>query len=171
MQWVIVGLGNPGEQYAHTRHNAGRIAVEYFMRTSDTDAAIIIPDTYMNNSGKAVQDVKDAAHLIVVHDDVDIPLGRIRIAVDRGSGGHKGVESIIKTLKTKKFIRVRIGIAPTNIFGKMRKPPSGQRMQDFVLGQFSRKEQETLEHVVKKTHDALNHILSQGVASAMNVFN
>jgi PTH1 family peptidyl-tRNA hydrolase len=125
MTWVVTGLGNPGQEYENTRHNAGRMAVMYFAKHADAPAwkedkksqslttgttikttllALQLPNTYMNKSGlavsKLVKGVKAAEKLIVVYDDLDLPIGKIKLSFDRGSGGHKGIESIMTTLKT-----------------------------------------------------------------------
>ncbi|MBV9159732.1 MAG: peptidyl-tRNA hydrolase, partial [Candidatus Kaiserbacteria bacterium] len=126
MTWVVVGLGNPGEEYENTRHNAGRMAAQFFAKKADASEwredksanatvtrgavgknlfVIVLPDTFMNKSGSAltkyVKSVKAAEKMIVVYDDLDLPLGKIKLSFDRGSGGHKGVESIMRAVKTK----------------------------------------------------------------------
>ena len=147
MAWVIVGLGNPGEEYSGTRHNTGRMAVENFAKyerlsewredkkaeslvsrglVERTLVALVLPNTFMNKSGKAVskfvKNVKSAERMIVVHDDLDLPLGSMKISFDRGSGGHKGVDSIMRALKTKKFVRIRVGVSHSTASGAIRKP-------------------------------------------------
>ena len=142
--YIIVGLGNPGEEYANTRHNAGMIALDAFAKTIDSSewkmeksaasltskgtmdgnkVLLIKPETFMNLSGKAVKyfvdSVKKAEKLIVLQDDLDLPLGTVRIVYDRGSGGHKGIESIVRAIKTQKFTRIRIGVAPKTPSGIM----------------------------------------------------
>src|SRR3990167_6546633 len=110
--YIIVGLGNPGEKYARTRHNTGRMATD-FLIDKVSGVKIFTPDTYMNRSGHAVlkaMEGKSAKKLVVIYDDLDLPLGTMKISYNRSSGGHKGMESIIKALKTKEFIRIRIGI-------------------------------------------------------------
>src|SRR5581483_735293 len=125
MTWIIVGLGNQGEEYANTRHNTGRMALEYFVKAKNFSdwkedakakaqisrgaigkmlAVLIAPDTFMNKSGnsvlKFVKSIKAAERMIVVYDDLDLPIGKIKLSYDRGSGGHKGVESIMRAVKT-----------------------------------------------------------------------
>ena len=126
------------------------------------------PQTFMNNSGKVVKALLifykiKGATLIVVHDDIDIPLGKIKIIKNRGSAGHKGVESIIKELKTKNFIRVRAGIQP-----KEGKPKNAEK---FVLRKFTREEEKILKQALKKTSQALTIILLQSLEKAMAEFN
>jgi PTH1 family peptidyl-tRNA hydrolase len=136
MAILIVGLGNPGKEYEKTRHNAGRSAVELvaslegldefiFNKTAKAlvtkgtvggeNAMLVLPETMMNLSGKAVtafvKSPKAAKNLLVVHDDLDLPLGTIKMVFARGSGGHKGVESIMRAIKTDAFARIRIGIS------------------------------------------------------------
>lgn len=137
MRWIIVGLGNPGGEYAKTRHNAGRIVLEQFRKKYDFpdweykktydalaskgeieghEVLLLEPETFMNASGESlttlVKSPEQAAQLIVIHDDADLPVGSWRSARDRGPGGQNGVVSIIATIKTRDFYRFRIGIAP-----------------------------------------------------------
>lgn len=157
MKWLIVGLGNPGAEYTKTRHNAGRIVLEQMRKKYDLpsweykktydalvskgeiaghEIMLIEPETYMNDSGRSlttlVKSKEQAAQLVVVHDDADLPIGSWRSARDRGAGGQKGVESIIATLKTRDFYRFRVGVAPEI-------PPGGERKKagDFVLEKFT----------------------------------
>ncbi len=196
MKWIVVGLGNPGEEYVHTRHNAGRRAVEAFAEhtgctpfTVDKKIAretakgssgahtvlAILPNTFMNKSGTAVKDVvttiKAAERLIVVYDDIDLPFGALKVSFGRGSGGHKGVESIIRTVKTKNFVRVRIGVAPTTLGGKIKKPLGEQKVHDHLLGVFSKREEETLHALFTRASAAIESIIVDGRAQAMNTFN
>ena len=187
MQYVIVGLGNPGEEYADTRHNAGRMVLEVFRKKNDfpewtTDKALksrvskgtlgkdkiilIEPDNFMNVSGKSVaplvKNAKDAERTIVIYDDLDIPLGSMKISFNRSSGGHRGVESIIKALKTKAFARLRVGICPSTPSGKPRKPKGEDAILDFIVGPFKKPEMEVMKKVTKKGAEALALILSEG---------
>lgn len=196
MTWIIVGLGNPGEDYERTRHNAGRMAVEYFAAKHHASAwredskskatvtkgavgknlfAAVLPDTFMNKSGSAVvkfvKSVKAAEKMIVVYDDLDLPLGKMKISFDRGSGGHKGVESIMRGVKTKKFTRVRIGVSRETAGGKIKKPEAGDGVNDFILGRFREAEMEELKHVFKQVAEALATTLAEGPTIAMNRYN
>src|SRR3990172_4657291 len=137
MSYIIAGLGNPGEKYEGTRHNTGRLVLEHFakkieageweenkkIRARVTEGKIgkervtfVEPEAFMNNSGKClaslVKSKKAAEQLIVIYDDLDLPLGTLKVSFNRGSGGHRGLESIIKALKTREFVRIRIGISP-----------------------------------------------------------
>lgn len=173
MKYIIVGLGNPGEEYENSRHNVGRMFVASFKENSNVK--IVLPDTFMNKSGlevkKYVTSVKNAERLIVVHDDLDLPIGRFKISFGRGSGGHKGIESIVRSIKTKDFARVRIGISPTTPSGKLKKPKGDKKVHDFILGNFTKKEMETLKKMKKKVNDALSMIIKEGRAKAMNTYN
>ncbi|MDO8633420.1 MAG: aminoacyl-tRNA hydrolase, partial [Candidatus Wildermuthbacteria bacterium] len=114
---LIVGLGNPGKKYEKTRHNAGFMVLDELEKKELPQTRLLKPDTFMNNSGGAVKKemqklkIKNQS-LIIIHDDIDIPLGKIKVSKGSGSAGHKGVESIIQSLGTKEFIRIRIGILP-----------------------------------------------------------
>lgn len=180
--FYLIGLGNPGAEYKESRHNAGQIAVEYFKSKINPSEAskikIIESGEFMNNSGRAVakfiKSKKAAQSLIVVYDDIDLPLGSIKISYNKNSGGHRGLESIIKTLKTKEFTRLRIGIAPTTPSGKIKKPglnlpgkESQKAVLNFILGKFKPKEIE----IVKKSNEAIFSLLKYGRDKAMNLYN
>lgn len=186
---LIIGLGNPGKKYTRTRHNLGFRVLDEFRKTmlfagfklskkfnsllSEGEAAcrkIILakPQTFMNNSGEAVKNlIIDnqllITNLIVVHDDLDLALGKIRICQARGSAGHKGVKSIIRELGTKDFTRFRIGIQP-----KKGKPNNAEK---FVLQKFTEEEEKSVKQVVKKTCHALKVALEEGIKKAMSEFN
>ena len=149
---IIVGLGNPGRKYRNTRHNIGFQVVDEFARenkfpefklskkfnsliSEKNNIVLAKPQTFMNESGKAVK--KMTGELIVVHDDIDLPLGKVRISKARGAAGHKGVESIIKEIGTKDFTRFRIGISP-----KTGKP---KNVEKFVLQKFTKQEKEIIK--------------------------
>lgn len=129
----------------------------------------------MNNSGRAVgkmiKSKKAAEKLIVVYDDIDLPVGSLKISYNKSSGGHRGLESIIKTLKTQEFIRIRIGIAPTTPSGKLKKPSGEQKVLDFILGKFKPTEMEVLKKVFKKATEAIQTLVEEGREKAMNQFN
>ncbi len=138
---IIIGLGNPGKRYTNTPHNIGFEIIDKFAKENNfpefklskkfnalvsesNNILLAKPQTFMNESGKSVKKIcggPSSADLIVVHDDIDLPLGKIRISKNRGSAGHKGVESIIKELGTKKFIRIRIGVESNDVLRKFKK--------------------------------------------------
>lgn len=174
--YIIVGLGNPGVEYLRTRHNTGRIVLEYLDKYDESlKAKLIFPDTFMNKSGTAVAKVvksKSAAKkLIVIHDDLDLPLGVLKISYGRGSGGHRGIESIIRAIKTKEFIRLRIGIAPTTPTGKLKKPKGEKAVLDFILGKFKPSEELVLKKVFKTSSEIIETIVREGREVAANRFN
>ncbi|HAT68116.1 MAG: aminoacyl-tRNA hydrolase [Candidatus Yonathbacteria bacterium RIFOXYC2_FULL_47_9] len=196
MQYVIVGLGNPGEEYANTRHNVGRMVLEQFRKKNDfpsweadksvkalvskgafgKDKIILLePDNFMNVSGKSVapfiKNAKEAERTIVVYDDVDLPLGTMKISFNRSSGGHKGVESIIKALKTREFARLRMGICPMTPGGKPKKPKGEDAILEFIVGPFKKAEQEVMSKAVKQGADALALILTEGREKATGEVN
>lgn len=196
MDYVIAGLGNPGEKYEKTRHNVGRMVLEHFRDargfspwqgqralralTSEgvvdsADVLLVEPDNYMNNSGKSLallmQNKKDPSMLIVVYDDIDLPLGGMRISYNRGSGGHNGVASIIKELGTKAFIRVRVGICPVIPTGEMKKPAGDALVHDFILSEFRNSEEGMIGEAVIRASEALDVLIRQGRVVAMEKYN
>lgn len=158
--FLIVGLGNPGDEYARTRHNAGFILLDeilngdkwdfisgansYFCKTkiSGHDVEFLKPQTHMNNSGMAVaymakKNEIDGKKIIVVHDEIDLPLGDYKTSFGSGSAGHNGVESITSALGTKDYYRIRVGVSPVDEEGNIRRPVQGEQ-GDFVLKNFSK---------------------------------
>ena len=174
MQWILVGHGNPGEEDTGSRHNVGREFLLALEGKIGKRAKMLTPDSYMNNSGAAVKklvpSLKAAKQLVVLHDELDMPLGAVKISFGSGSGGHRGVDSIIKALKTKDFIRIRIGISPATPSGKLKKPDQ-EKIIDFVLGKFKPSEQAKLKNAKKIVGDALELLLADGLAAAMNTIN
>lgn len=186
MKFAVIGLGNPGKKYEHTRHNAGFMALEVLSRRTgidisqeknqaltgkgmiDSQEAILgKPLTFMNESGRAVAAILRGAYLaatdlVVVHDELDLPLGSIRVKIGGGHGGHNGLRSIIDQLGTADFIRVRIGIG---------RPAPGMDAADYVLSSFSPEERTAAAEAVDRAADAVLVIMSQGKTRAMNLFN
>lgn len=196
MKYIIVGLGNPGEEYVDTRHNTGRMALEVFRKKNNfpewkedkslralvskgelgnNQVILIEPNNFMNVSGKSVaplvKNKKDAERTIVVYDDIDLPLGKMKISFNRSSGGHKGLESIIKALKTPAFARLRIGICPTTPSGKLRKPKNEKDLLDFIIGSFKNSEIETIKKTTKRGAEVLALILTEGRERATGEVN
>jgi len=177
--FYIIGLGNPGVEYENTRHNAGKMAVSYFQirnpKSEIRNLKIIESKEFMNNSGKAVvkfvKSKKAAQNLIVVHDDLDLPIGTLKISYNKGVGGHRGLDSVRKAVKTLEFIRVRIGISPATAKGRAKKPEGEQKVLDFILGKFKPSEVDVLKKVLKKTSEAILTIVKEGKDRAMNMFN
>lgn len=173
---LVVGLGNPGAEYEKTRHNTGRIMVGLISeKLEDEKIKFLTPDTFMNKSGvavaKLVKTKKDLENLVVIYDDVDLPLGKIKISFNRSSGGHNGVGSIIKSVKSQEFVRIRIGISPATPSGKIKKPSGEKAMLAFLLGEFKKPELETLKKLSKKVSEIVETIFSEGRDKAMTLFN
>jgi len=194
MKHVVIGLGNPGEAYAHTRHNAGARMVQAFHDAEDFSSwkkvgngtalmsagevgtkkvTLVLPQTFMNASGKAaesfIKSTKAASGLIVVYDDLDLPLGMLKISFGRSSGGHKGVESVIKNLKTKDFIRLRVGISPVDTKGNVRKPRGEKQVLDFLLKTIPTSEKVAYKSVEKRACVALRRIIEYGWIKAASL--
>jgi PTH1 family peptidyl-tRNA hydrolase len=165
---LIVGLGNPEKKYEKTRHNAGSEIINELKSLNLKNVILAKPQTFMNESGKTVKKLLktyslNPKNLIVVHDDIDLPIGKIRIVKNRGAAGHKGVESIIKALGTKNFIRFRIGILPKS--GKPKNP------ENFVLQKFNKEEEKIVKEVIEKTTEAVEMILNEGLDKVMSLYN
>lgn len=195
MAYIFVGLGNPGEEYKDTRHNTGRILLEWFGKSLDAEwkddkklnakvvkvkvgkspVTLVLPETFMNNSGKSVKplitSVKSAEKLVVVYDDLDLPFGVSKISFNKSSGGHKGLESIIKLIKTEKFARIRVGISPKTPSGKIKKPSGEDAVTKVILGEFKDEEMKELKKLSKKVNEALEVFVSGGLEKAMTSFN
>ncbi|MEQ1499997.1 MAG: aminoacyl-tRNA hydrolase [Parcubacteria group bacterium] len=195
MSYIFVGLGNPGAEYEGTRHNTGRILVEMFGKSLDaewkddkklnakvskikvgkTPVTLVLPETFMNNSGKSVKplitSIKGAEKLLVIYDDLDLPFGTNKISFNKSSGGHKGLESIIKSIKTEKFARVRVGISPTTPSGKIKKPKGEEAVTKIIMGKFKEDEMKELKKLSKKVNEALETFVSEGLEKAMTGFN
>lgn len=196
MAWVIVGLGNPGEEYDATRHNTGRMALEQVMKAGEFDewkadkkanamiargslageqAILVAPDTFMNKSGSAVmkfvKSVKAAEKLIVIYDDLDLPIGTMKLSFDRGSGGHHGIESVTRAVKTKKFLRIRIGVSKQTAKGVAKKPSGEEAVVKFILAKFSPAERDELKKIFKAAAEAVATTIESGREIAMNRFN
>lgn len=194
--YTIVGLGNPGEEYESTRHNVGRMALEQVRKHFELPeweknkklsalasagtiggkkVTLVEPETFMNKSGASVAPIvktkKAAEALVVIYDDLDLPVGRMKISFNRSSGGHRGVESIIKATKTEAFVRIRVGISPVTPGGKMKKPLGDDVVAKFILGEFKPAEMTELKKVFKKIPDAIAKIISDGHILAMGEFN
>lgn len=184
--FLVVGLGNPGEEYATTRHNAGFMAVKRFNASLEAGrqrrryggrwlegslcgipAATLLPLTFMNRSGEAVEQAASRKHvppdhIIVVHDDMDFPFGVVRTRSGGGSGGHKGLDSITRKLGTADYCRVRIGI------GRPEDP--GEDGRDWVLRPFQQEEEELMP-VLDTAVACIKAIVNDGIETAMNRFN
>ena len=136
---------------------------------------LLMPETFMNKSGNSVKKLvtskKKAQDLVVVYDEIDMALGTMKIVFNRGSGGHKGVESVMRSLGTKEFSRLRLGISPSTPTGKLKKPKGEDKVVDFVLGKFNKKEEEKLKKIQNRAVEALESAVVEGRVNAMNQFN
>jgi len=191
---LIVGLGNPGRGYAHNRHNIGFMCLSHFAKTqgirfdkkqakartglgevAGSEVVLARPQTYMNRSGQSVGLLVKKFNvcfdkLIVIHDDLDLPLGKIRIRRGSSSGGHKGVGSIIRELGSQDFIRIRVGIG---------RPVKDEGLTEFsedetisyVLSDFTPDEEQTITQVMPKVSEAVLCLLTEGLAAVMNRYN
>ncbi len=173
MKFVIVLLGNPGNAYQYTRHNAARVLFESVKELPD-GFEVLVPSTFMNESGLDV--VKffrfhENVTLIVVYDDKDLPIGRLKLAYDRGDGGHNGLKSVMQCLGRADFIRLRVGIAPHDTDGEEKIPPHGDEVQKFVLATFRKDERDELEKLAEKIPELLTLLRDEGYAKAMEVYN
>ena len=173
---LVVGLGNPGAEYEKTRHNAGRILVGMIeKKLNNSKIKFLTPDTFMNNSGKAIAPLiktkKDLKDLVIIYDDIDLPLGKIKISFNRSSGGHNGLNSVIKALKSEEFLRIRIGTAPATPSGKIKKPKGEKAILNFLLGEFKKPELEMLKKLSKKVAEAVETIFSESKEKAMSLYN
>lgn len=184
--YLIVGLGNPGDKYKYTKHNLGFMVLDYFASLHSIEinkikhkavlgegligqekVILAKPQTYMNLSGESVYELvhwykADISRLIIIYDDADLDLGRIRIRKDGSSGTHNGMKSIVYILNTDKFPRIRIGIG---------KQPDYMDLADYVLGRFKDEEIPLMEEAVKNSALATEEIIKNGIDSAMNKYN
>lgn len=191
---LIVGLGNPGRIYAHNRHNIGSMCVSHFAKTQgirfdrkqgqarigqgeNTGNKLIIarPQTYMNLTGESVSRLVkkfniSLNNLLVIHDDLDLPLGKIRIRHGSGSGGHKGVDSIITRLGSQDFLRIRVGIGRPTMPEDSAKTSEAD-IADYVLNDFTPDEKEIITQVIPKVSEAILCLLNEGLTTAMDKYN
>jgi PTH1 family peptidyl-tRNA hydrolase len=187
--WLLVGLGNPGPKYAQNRHNIGFMVIDEIASRSRADgwrgkfggelcsgdvagakAVLLKPQEYMNVSGQAVQRTAafyqvEPKQVIVVHDEIDLPLGTLRVKVGGGHGGHNGLRSIIQELSTQEFVRARVGVGRPGPAGR------GSNVAGFVLDDFAKSERTEVDIVIKEAADAVEDIIKRGPTLAMNKFN
>jgi len=185
---LVVGLGNPGEEYARSRHNMGaevvaelaarhgerlKLAKKERALTAEVTiagrrVALAFPQTYMNDSGQSVQllrrryDIEEPTDIVIVHDELDLPVGRMKVKEGGGLAGHNGLRSLKQHLHTDAFVRVRIGVG---------KPPSKERGADHVLRRVSKAERTELDIKVQEAADAVEMIVSDGAGPAMTKYN
>jgi len=187
---LIVGLGNPGRGYAKNRHNIGFVCLNHFARAhrlkfdqkkglarigtgraAGNEVVLARPQTYMNASGQSVRRLVakfniDLNDLLVIHDDLDLPLAKIRLSSGSSSGGHKGIDSIIQELGSQGFIRIRVGIGrPT------KSPLSEDEIIAYVLSDFTPAEKKAIDKTIPRVSEAILCLLTDGLTVAMNKFN
>jgi PTH1 family peptidyl-tRNA hydrolase len=190
---LIVGLGNPGRGYAHNRHNIGFMCLSNFARkqgirfdrklgkartgvgeVAGEGVILARPQTFMNLSGQSVSRLVTRfnialSDLIVIHDDLDLPLGKIRLRCGGGSGGHKGVDSIIFSLGNEDFLRLRVGIGrPASAENHAE---SGEGIISYVLSDFTPEEKQIVTQVISRVSEAIRYLLTEGLLPAMNKYN
>ena len=191
---LIVGLGNPGRGYAHNRHNLGFMCLNHFARTqgirfdkkkgearigsgevAGNKVVVARPQTYMNSSGQSVSRLVrkfniSLDNLLVIHDDLDLPLGKIRLRQGGGSAGHKGVESITAELGSQDFTHIRVGIGrPTAVEGSTEINEAD--IVAYVLSDFTPEEKQTITQVIPRVSEAILCLLTEGLTAAMNTYN
>ncbi len=185
---LVVGLGNPEDEYGGTRHNVGADVVRLLARRHHRDLdrnkriqaqatevrvgdgaslALVVPSCFMNESGGPVQAAArwysvEAADIVVVHDEIDLPLGRLRVKVGGGAGGHNGLKDVDRALSTRDYGRVRIGVG---------RPPGRQPARDHVLRRFSPRDRATIDIVLEHAADAVESLATEGLEPTQNRFN
>jgi PTH1 family peptidyl-tRNA hydrolase len=189
---LIVGLGNPGKTYAHNRHNVGFRCLNYFARlhsvrfdhrqcqarvgiakVRDEKLVLAKPGTFVNLSGKSVAGLVQkhnipVSELLVIYDDLDLPVGKIRLRPSGSSGGHKGMNSIISALGSEDFPRIRVGIGRPYVEGQS---ISEDAIVNYVLSDFSPQEEAIIKPVIARVSEAIDCFLTQGIEAAMSKFN
>lgn len=184
--YLIVGLGNPGREYRNTRHNVGFLAIDALAKSLNvtlgkvqskalvgqgkigaSKVILVKPQTYMNLSGQAVSGLLNfykisTEHLIVIHDDIDLPFGTIRIRPGGGSAGQRGVKSIIEKVGTQEFARMRLGVG---------RPPGQMDAAAYVLQPFTKEDEEFLVNFLAKAAEAAGEFVNKGLNAAMNKYN
>lgn len=191
MAFIIVGLGNSGKEYEKTRHNAGRLAVELFAKkegfppfvvkktalalvsegvVDGEKVALVLPETMMNLSGKSVgalvKSPKGAKNLLVLQDELDLPLGSMKMVFGRNSGGHKGIESVMRAIKTKEFARIRVGISGAGKKHQAKKPSGEEKVVKHVIGKWKPTEEALLKKALKKAVEATRLFITDGIDRA-----
>jgi peptidyl-tRNA hydrolase, PTH1 family len=196
--FYLVGLGNTGTEYANTRHNVGWLVLDALCerhqipearlqnsvsgrvtegKIAGVPVSVLYPETMMNNSGTAVRKFVSGAEtkqLVILYDDIDLPLGEVKVSFGRGNGGHNGIKSVIEKLGTRDFVRVRIGIGKEGFWPWQKgqvKRPQGDQLPRYVLGKFTKRELTELEKVSSYVDTIVSTIVQDGYVTAMNKHN
>lgn len=194
--FYIVGLGNPGKEYEGSRHNAGRSFLEYLAKKNDFSdwkddkkfkaltsvgtfagkkVTLICPETFMNNSGNSVRHLmlskKALESFCVIYDDLDLPIGKMKISFNRSAGGHNGVASIIKAVKSEAFPRMRFGVSPATPKGIAKKPVGEDKIIKFLMTKFRENDMTELKKVWKRASLALETMIAESREKAMTLYN
>ncbi len=192
----VVGLGNPGKEYESSRHNTGRSFLEYVAKKREFSdwkddkklkartatgvlggkkTMLICPETFMNNSGNSIRPLEFSAKALesmcVVYDDLDLPIGHMKISFNRSAGGHNGVASIIKSVKSEAFPRIRMGVSPMTAKGIAKKPNGEEKVIKFLMTKFRENDTAEIKKVWKRAIDALDCLAEEGREKAMTLYN
>lgn len=182
-EWIVIGLGNPDNKYARNRHNVGYMAVDALLgdvpliqrrglpvrearlRINQHEVAVLRSTTYMNNSGESIAPIAEeygiaADHIIILHDELDLPHGTVRIKKGGNENGHNGLKSSSALLNTRDYLRIRMGIS---------RPPQGMSVPDYVLGDIEH--DEALDSMISRSTEAVRLIVTEGIARAQNTIH
>ncbi len=193
--YYLFGLGNPGKEFEQTAHNIGTAMMKTFWdenhgffsdkredsnrkrdiavgRLCEKEVTAIFSHSFMNTSGTCVSDVEHPEKLMVIYDDIDLAFGEVKVSFNRGDGGHNGVKDIVKVLGTKEFIRIRVGVAPTDWFGNPRKPKGKDAVSNYLTKRkLSKRYGMKYPEIYRRVEDIVLEILRNDRQSAMNKFN
>lgn len=192
MKCTYIGLGNPGEKYKNTRHNAGRILLERVAtlnniigfenlsetKTVDTTFSIdkceitfVAPHVFMNNSGSSAKAYRDPeSMLVIVYDDIDLPFGELRLSYNKSGGSHNGVLSVVKQLATQKFVTLRVGVSPIDAQGVIKRPTGKGAVERFVLKDFNTDELKTFDTLAHRAQKIMILLGSIGLNKTLSVY-
>ncbi len=192
MKYIYFGLGNPGDKYEKTRHNAGRLLLDALAKKhtdvveeinqstkvitkslmiGDADTLFVSPLTFMNESGGVVKRYRDPEQmLIVVYDDIDLPLGELRLSYNKSGAGHNGVLSVIKQLGTQKFVTLRVGVSPLDSLGRLHRPIGRGNVERFVLKDFSYDELQKISTLAERAEKIMTLLHTKGLEYTFSTY-
>ena len=196
MKFIFLGLGNHGLEYQNNRHNAGKIVLKNLVnlfnfedfkynkkfnaevsegKINGKSVIFVSPDTFMNNSGDVIKKMnltqKEAKNLTVIYDDLDLAFNKTKFSFNRSSGGHKGLESIIKSIKTESFYRIRIGISKSLKSGTVKKPKGEDAVIRYVMADFNKEELSILKKISEKIKEGIDIYTKEGYDKSANIIN